>query len=354
MIIRDFLQFIHKKLAFFYNYDKMLCDVKHKHVTGCINLIYGGNMNQYFLDAKNKLKKDHNIDVIEDILLNREDRIIAYGDIRDPNHIELFVISGSFTLIGLEDRKSYTLQDIIRLFEYDNAYVEVAGKAEYRAYVNQRLFYFKDDSDVTFPISVNDQKVWIKISSYPILKKPNICTFFISNKSDIMVHEEASYAKTHRDALTGLFNKYTLDYHYGLRYERPNLHVFYCDIDDFKTVNDTDGHKAGDVALMSFANILKSHETEYDRFYRIGGDEFVGLFFVTEEKAKAIAIDILNKTRQIKSKFSQIPLTVSIGVVKAEQREDVIRKADVILYQAKDNGKNQFKYELESNILLAL
>ena len=79
-----------------------------------------------------------------------------------------------------------------------------------------------------------------------------------------------------------------------------------------------------------------------------------GYFFVTEEKAKAIAIDILNKTRQIKSKFSQIPLTVSIGVVKAEQREDVIRKADVILYQAKDNGKNQSKYELESNILLAL
>lgn len=118
--IKFFVVWMNQKqyvMDFYTLYDKIIFDVRTINVTVYINLICGGIMNQYFLDAKQKLKVDYNIDVIEDILLNREDRIILYADVTTPDSIHLNVISGSFNLIGLEDKQSYTLQEIFSYFE---------------------------------------------------------------------------------------------------------------------------------------------------------------------------------------------------------------------------------------------
>lgn len=305
-------------------------------------------MSKYFLEVKERLMKDYGIDVVQDILLDSHNKIIAYADISDKSNVEITIISGSFSQIGLENKKMYNLFEIMNFFDANSSYGDIAGRKEFRDYVENALLTF--NSQVTFPIRVANSKVWVKVDAFLIEKTPQVCTFFISNITDIMLNEEENYAKTHRDPLTNLFNKYTLDYHYGLRYKRDNLHVLYCDIDNFKRINDTNGHKAGDAILVAFASILKSYESEYNKFYRIGGDEFVGLFFVKPEEAESLATSIVKNTNQMVSKHTKLRISVSIGVVQADLRDDVIRKADKILYKAKNSGKNQYLYEFERNI----
>ncbi len=122
------------------------------------------------------------------------------------------------------------------------------------------------------------------------------------------------------------------------------------DIDDFKQLNDTLGHPQGNAFLVDFAELLETYESGFNRFYRIGGDEFVGLFFKKPEAIKAIASEIIKKTQTLSRDKYFTNTSVSIGIVKAEERDDIIGKADKLLYRIKENGKNRYLYELESNI----
>lgn len=303
--------------------------------------------NPYLNNVSKTLKELYKVDVIEDILLVRKDRVILYGkNVLEDSNL-LHVITGSLKLVGLEEKPTITLKEIIDQFEYDNAYAEVAGRLEYYHYVYGELFNHAPQATVTFPIKTKIERVWISIARFVVDANPLLSAYFITNMSDVMSKEEENYRKTHRDSLTGLFNKYTLDFHYGKRYKEQDFHVMYLDIDNFKDVNDNDGHMAGDTCLVQFSNILQSHITDKNRFYRNGGDEFVGLIFGKEDQIKQMAEDILHKVRNLKSPHSNIPLTVSIGIVKAKMRQDVIRKADMLLYKAKRLGKNRYIYEIE-------
>ena len=305
-------------------------------------------MNNPYLKAVSKtLLDEYKVDVIEDILLVRKDRIILYSSKLLDENTPLHVITGSLTLIGLEEQPVVTLKDILDNFEYNNAYADVAGRSTYHKYVRNELFTTRAYSMVTFPIRRNNEKIWISVSRNVVDANPNLNAYFITNMSDVMNSEEENYRKTHRDALTGLFNKYTLDYHYGKKYKHPDFHVMYLDIDNFKEINDSEGHASGDTCLVQFADILKEFITEYNRFYRNGGDEFIGLLFGSEAEIKETGQAIMQKVRQLRTPIYDRPLTVSIGVVQANIREDVIRKADVLLYKAKQMGKNRMIYEPE-------
>lgn len=128
----------------------------------------------------------------------------------------------------------------------------------------------------------------------------------------------------------------------------PDFHVMYLDLDDFKPINDRHGHALGNEYLMAFANILKSYQQGYNQFYRMGGDEFVGLFWGSDEDIKTIAKSIIHETQMIKFPPDERGITVSIGIMKATKRHDVIRKADKILYDVKNKGKNRFEYVVEA------
>ena len=76
--------------------------------------------NKYFDAATKKLKDDYQLDVIEDILLARQERIVLFADCSDPKNIELQVITGSLTIIGFDDDKSIKLSTILASFDYNN------------------------------------------------------------------------------------------------------------------------------------------------------------------------------------------------------------------------------------------
>jgi diguanylate cyclase len=304
--------------------------------------------NKYFESSSQELKNRYNLDIYTDILLGREDRVLLYADVTNVEALELKVISGSLEIFGFENKPSIVLNKLLDALDYSCKYAEIGGKKEYYDYITRELSSLNRMVDVTFPINVDGQRVWIRLITVPIKKNSSVIAIYMNDVTYDMNLIELNYEKAHRDSLTRLFNKYALDHHYGLRHKWKNFHAIYMDIDNLKKVNDMDGHATGNAFIKAFADLLRQYETEYDRFYRIGGDEFVGLFFRPEVEIRQMAEEILHRTKQIQIPKSQKTITVSIGITKATIQDDVIRKADDLLYKVKKSGKNAYLYEIET------
>lgn len=303
--------------------------------------------NKYFKLATERLKNQYQLDVIEDILLARQERIILFADCKNPSDIELQVVTGTLSLIGFDDTSSIKLSSILASFDYNNSYGYVAGKEAYFQGVYQQLHDFKTPKDVSFPVIYNGVRRWLRFNIFPSPKKNNISIFTVTDVTTMHTQEEETFYKTHTDALTQLYNKYTFDYHYGIVYQKPNFHVMFMDLDNFKDINDRYGHSIGNICLIAFAKLLKSFQTNDYRFYRLGGDEFIGLLVGTPEEIISLSNQIMGGIRQLKIQDTDIKLTVSMGVMKATKSEDLARKADSLMYEVKTSGKNNFLYEIE-------
>lgn len=155
-------------------------------------------------------------------------------------------------------------------------------------------------------------------------------------------HEDAA-----RDPLTGLQNRRAFlrdgatEIERATRYEHP-LAIVFLDLDDFKQLNDTRGHDAGDAALKATGVALLGAMRASDRVARLGGDEFVALLPEIEYNA---AIDaghkLADRIKKVLRDFQ--PVGVSIGVAwfgKADRSfPEMLKVADELMYQAKENGK---------------
>lgn len=152
------------------------------------------------------------------------------------------------------------------------------------------------------------------------------------------------------DALTGvgsrrlLEDKLETECARSKRYKHP-FSVAILDLDNFKTINDVFGHATGDEALKKLAESMKSQKRIPDILARYGGDEFVILMPETE------ANDALTFMERIRAKVQQIEvqenvtMTISCGVAQSmpdfsDSSSDVIRRADLALYEAKSAGRN--------------
>ena len=119
------------------------------------------------------------------------------------------------------------------------------------------------------------------------------------------------------------------------------------DIDDFKNINDTYGHYAGDKVLKIVAKKCKESLRETDLIGRYGGEEFAILLPHTEKQEAAIVVERLRKSIadcRIPYGDRIISITVSIGLAVMDERmqtlDQLMIKADEALYIAKSNGKN--------------
>lgn len=153
------------------------------------------------------------------------------------------------------------------------------------------------------------------------------------------------------DQMTRLLNRETAMKYIRqiLQHENDRLHVlFMLDIDNFKTLNDTLGHQAGDEFLIKLASELKNGFRDSDIVGRIGGDEFF-IFLRNVIELKQIekkATDILHIVSGVAKKYLQVKLSGSVGISlypkNGETLERLYAKADEALYKAKHSGKNQY------------
>lgn len=163
--------------------------------------------------------------------------------------------------------------------------------------------------------------------------------------------QEIIYLNYH-DSLTDLYNRrYFMqagknEIERANRYDDP-LSLMMIDIDHFKNVNDTYGHIAGDNVLGSFANIIKESVRDIDIAGRLGGEEFgIILPKTTLENAKQVG-ERLRKNIEgniFEYKDSSISITISVGIATYNKEnpsiDNMLHKADVALYEAKNSGRN--------------
>ena len=158
-----------------------------------------------------------------------------------------------------------------------------------------------------------------------------------------------------RDALTGLANRRYLDRmlgHYLQERERTGqpLSLIMADLDRFKQVNDTCGHAIGDQALTKFATLLQSQCRSVDFVARFGGEEFVVLMPGASLATAALVAERLRKNVRsaTPAELGQRWITASFGVAEAAPEEaasQVLKRADVALYQAKSLGRDRVSVE---------
>ncbi|WP_457596194.1 GGDEF domain-containing protein [Hydrogenimonas sp.] len=154
------------------------------------------------------------------------------------------------------------------------------------------------------------------------------------------------------DPLTKLYNRKALeiDSHEFLMHgdQRDlDLVALMIDADDFKKVNDTFGHVAGDKVLILLAKLFKSSIREYDRAYRYGGEEFLIIFNRAKQaEAVKVAERIMKLVRNNKLIYKNkvIHITLSMGLTqhrKGDTLESLIERADAAVYEAKKSGKDR-------------
>lgn len=169
----------------------------------------------------------------------------------------------------------------------------------------------------------------------------------VNKNLEILYKEKEIEAST--DPLTGIKNRAALmsqlDYLYA-RYKRQKevFSFIIMDIDKFKYVNDTYGHQKGDEVLKDIANITLECIREVDTSARYGGEEFVILLPQTNCVSATHIAERIRVSIEENIVIEGKSITSSFGVIEVEENfsiEDLIKKADDALYEAKDTGRNR-------------
>ena len=160
----------------------------------------------------------------------------------------------------------------------------------------------------------------------------------------------------HHDALTGLPNRrYLMDLlaHSVARSRRENgkMAVMFMDLDKFKQVNDTLGHDIGDLLLQESSKRIKACLRDSDILARLGGDEFmVVLSLVSGREETGLVGQRIIESLQIpfilKGKSCSIGSSIGIALfpTDGEEPEDLVKRADLAMYEVKENGRNHYRY----------
>jgi diguanylate cyclase (GGDEF)-like protein len=163
---------------------------------------------------------------------------------------------------------------------------------------------------------------------------------------------ELAFQATH-DPLTGLPNRTLVLDRAGQLIARHTRHpeltaALFIDIDGFKEINDTMGHAAGDRLLKTCAERLQASVRDGDTVGRMSGDEFVVLFEANPDEPIEALADRVNRVLRepivINPVSEQVFVTASVGIAcgRYATPDDLLRDADLALYQAKGAGKDRY------------
>jgi diguanylate cyclase (GGDEF)-like protein len=123
--------------------------------------------------------------------------------------------------------------------------------------------------------------------------------------------------------------------------------LLYLDVDDFKTVNDSQGHEAGDALLEEIGRALRARLRSTDSAGRLGGDEFAVLLRESGPAAAEQAAAQLKQELERTARGHRWPVGFSIGAIcfsrPPPDADDALRRADELMYEAKKSGKNAFR-----------
>jgi diguanylate cyclase (GGDEF)-like protein/PAS domain S-box-containing protein len=200
--------------------------------------------------------------------------------------------------------------------------------------------------------------IWVNLTASLIREKHENPLYFIAMMKDIteqrMLYDKMKHDASH-DGLTNLSNK-TLFLErlegaisHSKRENSFKFAILYLDLDRFKNVNDSFGHVVGDHLLQSASRRIRKSLRAYNTLARLGGDEFAVLLEdVKDDKNPVVIAERIRKEleKSFRLNDQDIFITSSIGIVLSssglQSAEEMIRDADIAMYQAKLDGRNRY------------
>lgn len=203
----------------------------------------------------------------------------------------------------------------------------------------------------------------IGLFSHPLIPIVNECLrlmiflFVVQLMHGMKLMMDTHKKSARTDTLTGIPNRFSfmeyaeLEINKSRRDKRP-ISLIFLDIDNFKTVNDTWGHREGDILLSAVAATLTQMIRMTDFASRLGGDEFAILLWRSEsEDAYQVARKINEQLLKLVER-KKWPVTFSIGLITyetvPESVHEMVEEADKLMYQAKKQGKNAIVRKVKS------
>ncbi|APE32404.1 GGDEF domain-containing protein [Halomonas aestuarii] len=256
-----------------------------------------------------------------------------------------------FAIYGLEANALDPNYEIFvsLIFDDDREFVDAA----YKASVKDGTEY-----NIRYRIKAGPATKWIEargVTYYDSEGNPERSIGTAQDISEIMDAQQALEHLALHDALTGLPNRKLFSDRISAALNLARRHgfflgVLFIDLDNFKRINDRQGHSLGDEVLVGIARHLEHSVRAEDTFARLGGDEFVGLLTGENEQDIQDAVQRVKQSIEgtYSTEFGSFAITASIGVTiyphDSDEPDELLRHADHAMYEAKESGKSRICY----------
>ena len=213
-------------------------------------------------------------------------------------------------------------------------------------HINETVLTVRHKDGTTFPMSINVSDLWVEGRQLFIA--------IVEDISERMALMDNLRTMAEHDSLTGLYNRdyFMTELDRVVENIKRGVHnefaLLYIDLDNFKFINDTMGHLAGDQLLVEVTDMLSRRTRKSDLLARLGGDEFALLIYGTNEEQVTAAAESYRKLLAdygFKYDGKVVNIGCSIGVTlfgeEALIKEDILVQADIACHIAKRNGRNR-------------
>lgn len=272
-------------------------------------------------------------------------------------------------IIGADGNFTYVSPSICKLTDYDpdeilkaepSAFIHVDDVGMVHEAINQAF------ARPGVAVPIQDHRVRHRDLKWLYFEGSAVCLEGSGHVSGVVVtchdvterkqHEETIYRQANYDPLTGLPNRLMFADRLATallrgRRERHSVGLLFIDLDGFKKVNDTLGHKAGDDLLKDISTRLSACVRQDDTIARLGGDEFTVILpnIHGPGDTEVVAKKIIERVREpIYLSDNEVYVSASIGITlypnDAEDEETLIKHADTAMYEAKAAGRRTYKF----------
>jgi diguanylate cyclase (GGDEF)-like protein/PAS domain S-box-containing protein len=261
-------------------------------------------------------------------------------------------VDRDFTLTYVNERAAALVGASVPL-EVGNNLWEAYPSARGSEFHQNYLRAFETQSSVHFESYLDELNIWLDVHAYP--NGDALSIFFRDITNERLSRKELHYM-AHHDSLTGLPNRAVLlarleSAQQAAASLSTSLAVIYIDLDDFKAVNDTLGHDAGDALLVATARRLQDCIGNWGCVSRVGGDEFAILLDdnVSQDTIEKLVLELQQRlSAPVDYQGTQVSSRASFGIAlfpdSDSRPSELFKNADLALYQAKRAGGNQYAF----------
>ena len=271
----------------------------------------------------------------------------ADGEVLFMNHRALKLLNHHHSIGATTDIKLF-FNDIVSFCKDDIANSESINLIDFASKSNHvsktKAYFIPQEGGKLTPVSIT-----LIPTRHGKLNHKSGLIVIVSDESQRAKYKEMSYRASH-DHLTKIYNRsyITQQINNIVKNKKSGYCFAIIDLDKFKNVNDTCGHRAGDELLKLVSKTIPNALSHNDTFARIGGDEFALLLHATPEKSLQITQRIITDIESLKFTYEghRLDISCSIGVTRINNKdslETIMSQADQACYQIKRSGKGASK-----------